>query len=85
MAKERLEDISKEEWALIEEHRKGETGKITVNVNEEPKTFEVEDMSNLVTEIEDKEEDYYTCDNCGFDKITKVMKNCPQCKAELKW
>jgi len=78
------ETITKEELDMIKKHREGKS-EITVDVNEEPESFEVEDMEELVTEKEEKETDYYTCDNCGYDKITKDMSSCPSCKADLKW
>jgi len=83
-----MEKITKAEWDMIKKHRKGTSeinvSEITVDVDE-PESFEVEDVSDLVLEEKEKEQDYYTCSECGFDKITKDMLSCPKCKADLKW
>lgn len=74
-------EITKEEKEMIEEKRKGTT---KTKVKEEPEKFEVEaeDFEDL---IETDEEEYFECDDCHYDKITKDMKVCPQCKKELVW
>ncbi|MBU1012683.1 MAG: hypothetical protein KKG99_06745 [Bacteroidetes bacterium] len=28
---------------------------------------------------------YYSCPNCGFDKIEKGLTECPSCKVTLSW
>lgn len=78
-----MEKITKDEMDMIKKHREGKS-EITVDVNEEPEVFEVENLATEEKEPE-PEKDYYTCSECNFDKITKDMSSCPNCKADLKW
>jgi len=84
-------EVSEEEWELIEKHRKKTAEKPAEKPAEpkkEPKKEKAEDFEEKhdedYTDLIDKTE-YHVCAECGFDKLTKDMKNCPNCDGELDW
>jgi len=83
MVDEKIEEITEEEMELVRQHRnkpkepaKSEKPKKSVKVTEKPEPFKEKHDEPTVT-IE-----YDTCE-CGYDKLTKDMKFCPNCKGEL--